>query len=167
MLMACAGGHVGVCQWLWDHGATADDATRPGHDGCSPMHMACDGGHIGVCQWLWDHGVGAEHMTRSDNFFLETPMLVACRKGHIDVCQWLWEHGATTNDVKTPDKSGCTPLFRACSGGHVDMSQWLLDHGATVTPHSLGCYTARSFYQLASKTSQRVFRFLRRGPRSH
>ena len=51
MHRACEGGHLSVCQWLFEVGA-AGDITKTNDDGYTPMHRACEGGHLSVCQWL-------------------------------------------------------------------------------------------------------------------
>ena len=45
------GGHLSVCQWLFEVGA-AGDITKTNNYGSTPMHRACDGDHLSVCQWL-------------------------------------------------------------------------------------------------------------------
>ena len=51
MWTACFYGHLSVCQWLFDVGASAD-ITRADNDGDTPMKAACFKGHLSVCQWL-------------------------------------------------------------------------------------------------------------------
>ena len=51
MQIACYGGHLLVCQWLFEVGA-AGDITKTDNDGSTPMHEACKSGRLSVCQWL-------------------------------------------------------------------------------------------------------------------
>ena len=51
MHRACDGGHLSVCQWLFEVGA-AGDITKTSNCGVTPMHQACRGDHLSVCQWL-------------------------------------------------------------------------------------------------------------------
>ena len=51
MYAACRNGHLSVCQWLFEVGASAD-ITRANNDGTTPMLIACQKGHLSVCQWL-------------------------------------------------------------------------------------------------------------------
>ena len=51
MWIACMHGHLSVCQWLFEVGASAD-ITRANNNDRTPMHIACHNGHMSVCQWL-------------------------------------------------------------------------------------------------------------------
>ena len=51
MHKACYGGHLSVCQWLFEVGA-AGDINKTNNQGYTPMHEACEGVHPSVCQWL-------------------------------------------------------------------------------------------------------------------
>ena len=55
MSIACQEGHLSVCQWLFDVGASAD-ITREDNNGYTPMWTACRKGHLSVCQWLILYG---------------------------------------------------------------------------------------------------------------
>ena len=51
MWTACFNGHLSVCQWLFEVGASAD-ITRANNDDTTPMLIACHERHLSVCQWL-------------------------------------------------------------------------------------------------------------------
>ena len=55
MYAACQEGHLSVCQWLFEVGASAD-ITRANNNNYSPMCIACWNGHLSVCQWLVVNG---------------------------------------------------------------------------------------------------------------
>ena len=83
---ACEGGHLSVCQWLFEVGAAAD-ITKANNRGSTPMHIACRGGHLSVCQWLFEVGAAGD-ITKTNNRG-STPMHQALKGGHLSVCQWL------------------------------------------------------------------------------
>ena len=51
MAWACEKGELGVCKWLYDHGAAAD-ISKLDNMGATPMFIACEEGHQKVCKWL-------------------------------------------------------------------------------------------------------------------
>ena len=55
MWTACFYGHLSVCQWLFEVGASAD-ITRADNNGHTPMFVSCQNGHLSVCQWLILYG---------------------------------------------------------------------------------------------------------------
>ena len=95
MWTACAKGHLSVCQWLFQVGASAD-ITRATNYGDTPMYAACEHGHLSVCQWLFEVGAPVD-ITRANNHGF-TPMYAACQAGHLSVCQWLILNGALNDE---------------------------------------------------------------------
>ena len=126
MWTACFNGHLSVCQWLCEVGASAD-ITRADNDGYTPMFVSCQEGHLSVCQWLFEVGATAD-ITRADNDGY-TPMYVSCQKGHLSVCQWLFEVGAS-GDITRANNYGDTPMWTTCFNGHLSVCQWLILNGA-------------------------------------
>jgi hypothetical protein len=51
MCIACLNGHLSVCKWLFEVGASAD-ITKANNNGATPMWSASDENHIPVQQWL-------------------------------------------------------------------------------------------------------------------
>ena len=126
MLSACKGGHLSVCEWLFEVGADGD-ISRSNNHGITPMHMACRGGHLLVCGWLFNVGADVD-ITRTTEPG-HAPMLLACRGGHLPVCKWLFEVGAA-EDISRADTIGWTPMYAACRYGHLPVCKWLFEMGA-------------------------------------
>ena len=95
MSIACFNGHLSVCQWLFEVGASTD-ITRASNNGDTPMFVASWKGHLSVCQWLFEVGASAD-ITRANNHGT-TPMWIACHNGHLSVCQWLILNGALNDE---------------------------------------------------------------------
>ena len=55
MSSACCYGHLSVCQWLFEVGASAD-ITKANNNDRTPMWVACEKGQLSVCQWLILYG---------------------------------------------------------------------------------------------------------------
>jgi len=51
MHLACGGGHLSVCEWLYKMGAT-EDISKANNSGNTPMFMGCDNGHPSIQRWL-------------------------------------------------------------------------------------------------------------------
>ena len=125
MSKACRNGHILVCQWLFESGATTD-VTKVDKYGITPLFMACGNGHLSVCKWLFEVGAAGD-ITR-ENYLGYTPMLIACRQGNLSVCKWLAEVGAV-GDITRANNSGTTPMFVACQHGHIQVCEWLFSMG--------------------------------------
>ena len=80
------GGHLSVCQWLFEVGA-AGDIIKTDNEGSTPMYRACFGGHLLVCQWLFEVGAAGDIIKANNRG--STPMHMACVADHLSVCQWL------------------------------------------------------------------------------
>ena len=104
MHRACYGGHLSVCQWLFEVGA-AGDIAKTNNSGYLPC--------IGLARWppvglpvVVRGGRGRRHY--QDEQFRLHSMHIACEGGHLSVCQWLFEVGAAGDIAKTDD-DGYTP----------------------------------------------------------
>ena len=75
MAWASQKGELGVCKWLYDHGA-AEDIRKSNAALVTPMYLACWNGHLSVCQWLFEVGAKGD-ITKANNNGI-TPMLIAC-----------------------------------------------------------------------------------------
>jgi hypothetical protein len=125
MYEAAIAGELGVCRYLWEHGARDTIRTKTNH-GSTPMVVACAVGHLDVAQWLFEVGAAADIRIKSNHGF--TPMLFACKKGHLAMAQWLFKVGAA-GDIRTND-GGTNPMYASCYKSHLDVAQWLLLQGA-------------------------------------
>jgi len=126
MYAAAEAGEIGVCCFLWEHGAASTIRTKNCF-GDTPMLLACEKGHLDVAKWLFK--VGAAEDIRVEGRLGFTPMRAACRNGFLGVAKWLFEMGAA-EDVRTRDWIGDSPISAACTGGHFTVSKWLFDLGA-------------------------------------
>ena len=115
---ACNGGHLSVCQWLFEVGASA--VTKADNTGFSPMHWAA---RVATCRsasgcsrWAWPE--------TSPRRMMMAPL--PCTRlygGHLSVCQWLFEVGAAGDITKT-DNYGSTPCTGLAMVAPV-VCQWL------------------------------------------
>ena len=126
MYEASEGGELGVCQWLFEHGAASTIRT-PDSRGCTPMLNACDKGHLDVAKWLYEVGAAEDVRTKSND--TRTPMQACCLSGRLDVAEWLYKVGAA-KDIRTKDKYGECPMLAACLIGHLNVAKWLYEMGA-------------------------------------
>lgn len=146
-LIACIEGHLGLAQWLEEHGAlTPADVTGDDH---AVFKYTCKGRNVEVVKWLATKhyptnracgitGFGmassleimrwlAEHykLTRRE-ISAKSAFERACKKGQIEIAEWLLEH------FKIPDTdivllgSSCDAFIGACGEGHLEMAQWIM-----------------------------------------
>ena len=134
MLVACEGGHLSVCKWLFEVGADGDISRANTFD-WTPMMLASANGHLSVCEWLYK--VGAEEDIFRLNYFGSTPMYQACYNGHLSICEWLYKMGAN-EDISRADNYGDTPMKVACENDHLSVCGWLVQKGALNDPDSAG-----------------------------
>jgi ankyrin repeat protein len=132
MYMACLGGHLPVCRWLFGVGAAAD-ITKPNNDGVTPMAVAAGGGSgaAPVCHWLFsvlNNSAAAAAVRRRDEYG-STPMMHAATGGNFELCKWLYEAGAAA-DITTARHDGFTLMHRACLNGDLAACEWLYEAGA-------------------------------------
>jgi hypothetical protein len=78
---AAHAGELGVCEWLYAHGAAATVRSATNNRGDSPLMAACAQGHLDVAQWLVGHGaakdVSGEHCWVSRiRIYIRVPHLV-------------------------------------------------------------------------------------------
>jgi ankyrin repeat protein len=109
MYEAALEGDLGMCRFLWEHGARETIRTK-NNFGLTPMIAACFQAHLHVAQWLFEVGAAAD--IRTKNNFGCTPMFIACFNGNLIVAQWLFEVGAA-DDIRTKNNDGDTPMFAA------------------------------------------------------
>jgi len=74
MCAAAAEGELGVCRFLWAHGAASTIRTTNSW-GEAPMHRACKNGHLDTAKWLFDVGAGEDILTTYGGD--ETPILIS------------------------------------------------------------------------------------------
>jgi hypothetical protein len=55
MFRAAEAGQLGVCHFLWEHGA-ASTINMKGYDGNTLMFVACRFGNLEVAKWLFEVG---------------------------------------------------------------------------------------------------------------
>jgi hypothetical protein len=121
LLAACAGGHVGVAQWLVDvFGFDARDVT--GRDG-EALVGACEGGHLDAARWyIEDFNLGAANAAvRNFGAFRES-----CAAGQLEVAQWL---ARTFKMTAAQAMAGDSDAFiRACGSPRaLQVASWLLE----------------------------------------
>ena len=125
MHAACVKGHLSVCQWLFEVGASAD-ITRADNDGFTPMYAACMKGHLSG-QWLFEVGVRRHHQGEQswspdvrclhERSSVSVSVVVRCARPQTSpgqttmasfdarclrerssvMCQWLFEVGASAD----------------------------------------------------------------------
>ena len=127
MAAACHEGNEDMCEWLYDHGASADITRVGARNGWTPMLYACERGHLKICEWLFEVGAGAD-VTRAEHFGV-TPMLWACQAGHLPICEWLFDMGAADHITKAMH-GGFTPMHVSSRIGNLAVCQWLFNVGA-------------------------------------
>ena len=125
MYAACQEGHLSVCQWLAEVGASAD-ITRVTMMATPDVRCLLLWSSVGMSVVV---RVGASvDITRASNNGT-TPMYIACQEGHMSVCQWLFEVGASA-DITRANNHGFT-RWLACQEGHMSVCQWLFEVGAS------------------------------------
>jgi len=107
-------GELGVCRFLWEHGAASAVRTKNSNssEGWTPMYAACFGGHLHVAKWLFEKGAAEDIRTTDNNG--STPLSRSCR--HLDVAAWLVLQGAANNDEGHVDQA---ILQRDVRAGHL------------------------------------------------
>ena len=131
MYEACITGELGVCRYLYDHGAAPTIRTK-NDDGETPMVGACGKGHLQVAQWLFEVGTADDIRTKTNDG--ATPMAIACNYGHLQVAKWLFDVGAA-DDIKTADDYDQHPFLQiACDQDRLHVSQWLILAGSANNP---------------------------------
>ena len=130
MFVCLESGHLGVAQWLFDHGAAEDVRTARRFDGWTPMMAACSQGRLPVAQWLYRSGA-AEDVRRTSTSG-HTPMLAVVLQGHRHIAEWLCS--LPPADLQTSNTAGWNPLRAALSLGNLPMATWLLLRGAASSP---------------------------------
>ena len=164
---AAGEGELGVCRWLFTHGAastirrgvvnSANGRVRnytPMYAG-TPMYAACAAGHLDVVKWLFE--MGAVEDIRTQTFERETPMHAACQGGHLDVAEWLWQklqELEAYEDIRARDTSGWTPMHAACSNGHLNMAKWLFEAGAAEDIRAVNVYGVTPLYAACGRHVQ-------------
>lgn len=88
--VACAHGHLAVCEALLECGAAAASVNhRNCHDTMTPLHRACGGGYLPVVELLLEHGA-EESLTLTAGYPWDgTPVAHAFRGKHFHVCDYL------------------------------------------------------------------------------
>jgi hypothetical protein len=125
MYEAAFAGELGVCQWLYTHGAAATARLKNNEDR-TPMWAACKRGYLPIAKWLYS--VGAAEDVCLQNNERRSPLHISCMQGYLDVAKWLFGVGADKT-LKCKDKYGATPFWMACYNGHLNVAQWLLRVG--------------------------------------
>ena len=80
MLRSAFAGELGVCRFLWEHGAASTIRTK-NTLGWTPMWIACAKGYLDVAKWLFNVGGAEDIRTKNDGGCSYTPMFTACAKG--------------------------------------------------------------------------------------
>lgn len=119
---AAAGGHLGVAQWLIEHGSHIDLQDKHGEQ---PLHKAAGNGNRTIIQWLIDKGADVN----AQSMLSRQPIHNAAENGNLEVIKWLINEGADINALSAQYQ---TPLDRAAARGHLQVVQWLFQHGAHV-----------------------------------
>ena len=60
---AALAGELGVCRFLWEHGAASTIRTKDS-TGWTPMWIACYQGHLHVAKWLFEVGAAEDIRTK-------------------------------------------------------------------------------------------------------
>ena len=97
MFAAAEAGELGVCRFLWEHGAASTIRTKSS-GGATPMHGSCLNGHLDTAQWLIELGAMGDIRTKDNDG--DSPMNHACYNGHLHVAKWLFKVGAA-EDIRT------------------------------------------------------------------
>jgi len=126
MWEAASAGDLGMCRFLFEHGA-ASTLHKKDDYGWTPMFAACFQGHLDVAKWLFE--VGAVEDVRAAAAHGDSPMFAACCEGHLDVAKWLFAVGAA-EDIRTKDDDDWTPMRIACIQTHHHVALWLILQGA-------------------------------------
>ena len=125
MYEAAFAGELGVCQWLYEHGAAATARLKNNEDR-TPLWAACKRGYLPIAKWLYS--VGAAGDVSLQNNERRSPLHISCMQGYLDVAKWLYDVGAK-GDLMCKDKYGATPFWMACYNGHLNVARWLLSVG--------------------------------------
>jgi hypothetical protein len=125
MYEAAFAGELGVCQWLYEHGAAATARLKNNEDR-TPLWAACKRGYLPIAKWLYS--VGAAGDVSLQNNERRSPLHISCMQGYLDVAKWLYDVGAK-GDLVCKDKYGATPFWMACYNGHLNVARWLLSVG--------------------------------------
>ena len=100
MYEACFAGELGICRYLFDHGAASTIRTKNNYDQ-TPMWAASLRGKLDVARWLFEVGAAEDIRTKCRRG--KTPMLVACSWGHLGVAAWLLLKGAANDEFRIMD----------------------------------------------------------------
>ena len=144
LLWAAAGGHLGACQLLHQHGASVahrQPHTAP-HGATEPPEAGAGAGAGAGAE----RGEGAAARTR---FGGRTALHWAARHGRLEVCRWLVERGAEV-DALTSD--GTPPLHWAVWQGQLAVCAWLVDEAGAAL-HALNRFGCNAFQWAAQSPS--------------
>jgi ankyrin repeat protein len=96
MCEASYAGELGVCQWLFKHGAATTLRTKDSH-GETPMYRACAKRHLQVAKWLYEVGAAEDIQTKDSHGC--TPLLYASVYNRDSSILWLVLQGAANDET--------------------------------------------------------------------
>lgn len=117
---AAAGGHVGVAQFLLQHGHVVDHVNVNGDDGEGAIERAAKAGHVALIELLLEHRADVNFRSRSGR----SAIMQAAMRGHQAAIQTLLQHGA---NVSQRTSSGKTALLLAARRRNRAVVQLLLE----------------------------------------
>lgn len=126
LMIASAGGHTGMVEWLLNQGAdinAVDDAGR------TSIYYASWNGKDRAVALLMERGADINRAIMIDDRF--TALMVATDYGNIACVRQLIKHPAI--DVDARDTEGRTVLFYSCLKAKVEITRLLLEMGGDPT----------------------------------
>jgi len=120
--LASGKGHIGVVEYLLEHGADTELGNNVGY---RPLSLAAKFGHYETVRVLLERGA----RVNSTDVFGNTALHAAAMYSGREIMELLVSHGA---DVNARDKYQDTPLHQAAKLNNIEAAKALVEHGADI-----------------------------------
>ena len=153
---AAGGGHLKICERLYELGMPVTDAQRK--DGRTALHWAARNGHVHVCRWLVAKGVSPNVATHDGT----VPLHWAVWQRQLATCEYLLEAGA---DLHAKNSFGCNASQWAAQTAEdsPSMCKWLQARGLDIG--ILNCNGHSALHKAAVKGNANICEWLLAGGR--
>jgi ankyrin repeat protein len=107
-------GHLAVCIWLVEHGASIHGSNNSQPPICQPNIS------------------NRRYVSNGDNSLHDSPLLMAVQRNNVHLVQWLLDHGADVNSISLDVELHQSALHLAAYHAHCEVVATLLAAGADI-----------------------------------